>query len=285
LEENGDNLIVDTDLFIRDKIPQGADEGDFPMIKFTVPSLVVAAVLATGAANAQQVVSRTSDYTVTWSGSTFSNASALYAASYAYAAGSPFTDASSLINLLPNAQNFAYFQGGGVTVTSPTPVAPYPATVTPTFSGDGTAGFWGWQYNTAAGPGLPINNGSMGGLATLNFDVGGFDTATYSGIGYYVFVYLPGDWTTAGTATGDHIFNSVASGFSDPTFTYSAGVTTVESFSTTFTGGADGAPNLNFTLIGSAVPEPGTWAMLLLGFAGLGFSTYRGSRKSAAIAL
>ena len=32
----------------------------------------------------------------------------------------------------------------------------------------------------------------------------------------------------------------------------------------------------------SAVPEPPTWAMMLLGFAGLGVAGYRGSRKSTA---
>jgi hypothetical protein len=32
----------------------------------------------------------------------------------------------------------------------------------------------------------------------------------------------------------------------------------------------------------SAVPEPATWAMMLIGFAGLGVVGYRGSRKSAA---
>ena len=34
----------------------------------------------------------------------------------------------------------------------------------------------------------------------------------------------------------------------------------------------------------SAVPEPSTWAMMMLGFAGLGFAGYRKSRKSAAFA-
>ena len=34
----------------------------------------------------------------------------------------------------------------------------------------------------------------------------------------------------------------------------------------------------------SAVPEPATWAMMLLGFAGLGVVGYRGSRKTAAFA-
>ena len=32
------------------------------------------------------------------------------------------------------------------------------------------------------------------------------------------------------------------------------------------------------------VPEPSTWAMMLFGFAGLGFAGYRKSHKSAAIA-
>jgi hypothetical protein len=35
--------------------------------------------------------------------------------------------------------------------------------------------------------------------------------------------------------------------------------------------------------IGGGVPEPGTWAMMLLGFAGLGFA-FRQSRRKVAIA-
>jgi hypothetical protein len=34
------------------------------------------------------------------------------------------------------------------------------------------------------------------------------------------------------------------------------------------------------TLVASAVPEPSTWAMMILGFAGIGFMAYRRSRKS-----
>ena len=34
----------------------------------------------------------------------------------------------------------------------------------------------------------------------------------------------------------------------------------------------------------TSVPEPSTWAMMLLGFAGLGFAGYRASRKSAVAA-
>ena len=35
----------------------------------------------------------------------------------------------------------------------------------------------------------------------------------------------------------------------------------------------------------SGVPEPSTWAMMILGFAGIGFMAYRRSRKSSAMAL
>ena len=35
----------------------------------------------------------------------------------------------------------------------------------------------------------------------------------------------------------------------------------------------------------TAVPEPSTWAMLLIGFVGLGYAGYRGSRKKSAAAV
>jgi hypothetical protein len=37
-------------------------------------------------------------------------------------------------------------------------------------------------------------------------------------------------------------------------------------------------------IVYNAVPEPSTWAMIMLGFAGLGFAGYRASRKSVALA-
>jgi len=239
--------------------------------------ILAATTFVAGTADAQQVISRTSDYRVTWSDSAFTGAGALYAASYAYGP-STFSDVNFGINILPNAQNFSYFQGGGVTVSSPAPTPPYPSTTTAVISSDGTSGYWGWQYDTAAGPGgsgLPLTFGRLGNLATLNFNVGGFDNNTYAPpIGYYVFVYLPGDWTTPGTATGDYIFNSVSSGFSTPTFTYDPGTntTTVETFATSF---VTGAPDLNFTLVGTAIPEAPTWAALMIGFVALGLTSWR----------
>jgi hypothetical protein len=48
---------------------------------------------------------------------------------------------------------------------------------------------------------------------------------------------------------------------------------------------ADGPGGFGFDLaIGGAVPEPSTWAMMLVGFAGLGFAGYRSTRQRAAVA-
>jgi PEP-CTERM motif len=46
------------------------------------------------------------------------------------------------------------------------------------------------------------------------------------------------------------------------------------------TGGAAPTFNAAFSLSGAAVPEPSTWAMMLLGFAGLGFAGYRRARMA-----
>ena len=46
-----------------------------------------------------------------------------------------------------------------------------------------------------------------------------------------------------------------------------------------------GGPNQTFTLeIGTAVPEPSAWAMMALGFAGLGFLGYRKTHSANALA-
>jgi hypothetical protein len=51
---------------------------------------------------------------------------------------------------------------------------------------------------------------------------------------------------------------------------------------------ANGNAHLNFysDFTGSsAIPEPSTWAMMLLGFAGLGFAGYRARKPTAALAV
>jgi hypothetical protein len=69
----------------------------------------------------------------------------------------------------------------------------------------------------------------------------------------------------------------------------SAGVQQVEILITRpfISSGDGGTPNQYVTDISAtegAVPEPATWAMMLLGFAGLGFVGYRTSRKAVSVA-
>ena len=68
-----------------------------------------------------------------------------------------------------------------------------------------------------------------------------------------------------GPVTGGAIFNSGSS------FATSAGTLVIGSLS----------GDATFT---ATIPEPSTWAMMLLGFAGLGFAGYRRSRKAVSIA-
>jgi hypothetical protein len=57
--------------------------------------------------------------------------------------------------------------------------------------------------------------------------------------------------------------------------------------------GSSFGPNIDLTIVsyggefilGGAVPEPSTWAMMLVGFAGLGFAGYRSTQRRAAVGL
>ena len=51
-------------------------------------------------------------------------------------------------------------------------------------------------------------------------------------------------------------------------------------FTYTLTADGPGGYGLDF-VVGGAVPEPSTWAMMLIGFAGLGFAGYRASHRNA----
>jgi hypothetical protein len=53
-----------------------------------------------------------------------------------------------------------------------------------------------------------------------------------------------------------------------------------------FTGFLDGTGSFSGTLtISSAVPEPSTWAMMILGFCGLGFMAYRRKQNGPSLRL
>jgi hypothetical protein len=85
------------------------------------------------------------------------------------------------------------------------------------------------------------------------------------------------------TPIGSHTFTGGVNGSFGPINTAVAGLTTfseTEQFVITYAGAADVQAN---SQISSGVPEPSTWAMMLLGFAGLGFA-FRQSRRKVSFA-
>jgi hypothetical protein len=59
-----------------------------------------------------------------------------------------------------------------------------------------------------------------------------------------------------------------------------------DGYSAAFTGNLDGVEYCNIqgaATVSGAVPEPSTWAMLLLGFAGLGYAGYRQAKTSVTV--
>ena len=91
--------------------------------------------------------------------------------------------------------------------------------------------------------------------------------------------------TSAGTA-GTSCFDDITACLANPsiskgTFALSAGSHSING--TTLVNAPQTSGGSGFFRINSAVPEPGTWAMMLLGFGGLGLSMRR-KRRSAATA-
>ncbi len=92
-----------------------------------------------------------------------------------------------------------------------------------------------------------------------------------------------------GTSVPGLIFGGLSVGYYD-TFSQTFATTLGETYgySFTFTQGHEGPNGLEVSVTAAAVtptiPEPSTSAMIILGFAGLGFAGHWASRKSAALA-
>ena len=168
--------------------------------------------------------------------------------------------------------------GGVATTFSP------PALGTPLIFGDitndGTGGTFNFGYKTANGPDFTTSwtkSEVMFGHNVLHFSGGGTGFLDTGGI-FVDNIFITGDWSGLGTNAGNHTGLTFASGYSvindfiyDPMHNW-----TLLTISNGSYAGIN--PGIDFFLVGGAVPEPATWALMLLGF-GLVGGTLR--RRSA----
>jgi hypothetical protein len=134
------------------------------------------------------------------------------------------------------------------------------------------------------GPGIP-NTNNLGSFSLSTA------TGNYAGNNFDLLVSFTTPSTTPGSALfTDIITGSVTSGSggvfisfdsAPQTFTYDGGTFTLSVNNISVTANND--IGVSGTILVDAVPEPSTWAMMILGFMGVGFMAYRNKGRQAAL--
>lgn len=125
----------------------------------------------------------------------------------------------------------------------------------------------------------------IGGRQVLHFRGGGSGLVDAGGK-FTDTIYIQGNWADNAAVQNGHQLN----GF-DPSFTVGKNFVYNPTIGYTILTLSNpnmqvASPNIDFYLFGdtasavSAVPEPSTWAMMVLGFAGIGFMAYRRKNKA-----
>ncbi len=129
----------------------------------------------------------------------------------------------------------------------------------------------------------PSGNGEIWGVTLVQIDVSAASALGVSGYNFSMGSSTGGEnWNVYGsndtgvgaslsfllTGTNDQSVHSLTGGYKYYDFFYGNSPN------------ATGGDNVLLHTFAGSVPEPSTWAMMLLGFAGLGFAAFRRSRKS-----
>jgi len=195
-----------------------------------------------------------------------------------------FTDPANASTLFTNIATGVLYDGGGLNVVGSSSFLPIGAPFSPSMSGDVSQIDVSLSYTSG-----PTNEATV----SLWTDSGG-NLGTQLGLwslsNLPTFPLFSPQFETISSITGVHLdagsnyFLHVATGNND--------IVAWTDNNTKLSGFLAGDPNDRFTLpafdilsandsVTAAVPEPSTWAMLLLGFAGIGFITYRRKSKPA----
>jgi hypothetical protein len=219
----------------------------------------------------------------------------------ACAAGLAFAgQASSAVNLVTNG-SFETGDFTGWTYAGVTPLGA-PAVIIPYNSGAG-------YPNGAFGEPIPPDNSASPSPDPVGDNAAYFvaDAATESlsqsvflDVGVYTIgfsVYVPfngfnnsGNATFTGTVAGVNLANFTVDGSTPGVWMHFAGLANIAvagNYDTAFTYNSGPAPAGDFVVdrayivAGNAIPEPGTWALMILGFGGAGASLRMSRRRTA----
>lgn len=184
------------------------------------------------------------------------------------------TDGATNLTIEPGAQNVTFTGLGNTVVTPPTLPAGSTGGVITAVSPGGTG--QGFVFSYSGGDNGFLSSGVMSGRYDLTFNGGGTGIVDTGGT-FLSTVQILGDYS----ATTAHTIATFSSDYTVlQNFVYSAGYTYFTVRTTNF---QTNSPAISFSLLGaSAVPEPATWAMMLVGFGMVG-ATMRYRRRKGAV--
>ena len=173
---------------------------------------------------------------------------------------------------------------GGVTTTFPIP-PPGTAVETGDVRNDGTGGTFEFGYKTSNGPDFGTSwtrSEVQFGHNVLHFSGGGTGFDDLGAI-FVDNIFITGNWSALGASAGNHTgltydtanYSLINDFVYNPTHNWTLLTISTGKF-------PGGSPGINFFLVGGSVPEPTTWALMLLGFGGVGAALR--SRRRVAVA-
>jgi len=245
--------------------------------------VLASSVLSVGAASAQVFTERDTTYQLNTTGG-LANTTTNYDNVITLPNGGG-NQIGGTLTFRTGAQNMVIDTTGAVTTTYTVPPLGTPSEVGDIVNGDGTpgsntGGTFHFAYDLNNGPDFGASftvSEVLSGHNVLHFSGGGTGLLDQGGI-FVDNIFISGDWSASGLFAGAHTGLTF-----DPSFTLINDFVYLANIDATLLTISNGSytvdPNINFYLVGDrvggAVPEPATWAMMLIGFGGLGAAMRR----------